>query len=135
MSSLVEEIHSPAIDNLIAASNYELNWVPQSEITYMKSSPMNAIHYAVRKHYRYVRFYKPRIILLFLGSCKECTPTLVSKFARIYSLPTHKYNNDDNNFRRYKRWLEYRNDLIQGFTNYKANYYMVAHIDFYHYYS
>ena len=35
------------------------------------------------------------IMLLSLGSSEECTPTLVSEFARIYSLPTHKYNNVD----------------------------------------
>jgi len=65
-------------------------------------------------------------MLLLLGSSKECTPTLVSEFARIYSLPTHKYMNDVNQFRRYKIWLYYRNILIKGFTKYEDSYYMVA---------
>ena len=74
--------------------------------------------------------------LVFLGSSEECTPTLVREFARIYSLSTHNYNNDDvNQFRRYKRWLEQRNKLVIGFTKYDNNYYMVTYKLFYHCYS
>jgi len=75
------------------------------------------------------------IMLLFLGNSEECTQTLVSEFARIYSLPTHKYNNVDNSFRRYSTWLYYRNYTINGFTKYNDNYSMVADELFYHYYS
>src|SRR6185312_11364426 len=42
----------------------------------------------------------------------------------MYSLPTHKYNNVGNNFRRYSSWLESRNKLIQGFTKSIDKYYM-----------
>src|SRR6185312_460699 len=66
---------------------------------------------------------------------EECTPTFVSEFARLYSLPTHKYNNDVNQFRRYSTWLNCRNKLIIGFTKCDDNYYMVAYRDVYHYYS
>src|SRR6185369_12162174 len=74
-------------------------------------------------------------MLLLLGSSEECTPTLVSEFARIYSLPTHQYKNNDSQYRRYKKWLEQRNQLILGFTKYDNNYYMVADKLFYHFYS
>ena len=74
-------------------------------------------------------------MLLLLGSSEECTPALVSEFARIYSLPTHKYNNVDNNFKRYSEWLQWRNSLIKGFTKYEDKFYMVADKLFYHCYS
>src|SRR5207244_3923693 len=70
-----------------------------------------------------------------LGSSEECTQTLVSEFARIYSLPTQKYNNDINQFRRYSTWLKERNRLIKGFTEHNNNCYMVAGRSFYYYYS
>src|SRR5205085_5327700 len=75
------------------------------------------------------------IMLLLLGNDEICTPTLVSEFARIYSLPTHKYYNGDNNFRRYTTWLKRHNELIKGFTKYDDNYYMVANKLFYPCYS
>ena len=59
----------------------------------------------------------------------------MSEFARIYSLPTHKHNNDVNQFERHSTWLSYRNKLIDGFTKYKDNYYMFADKRFYHCYS
>jgi len=59
----------------------------------------------------------------------------VSEFAGIYSLPTRRYNKDDNQFRRYFQWLRERNKLIKGFTKYDDNYYMVADKRFYHCYS
>src|SRR6185312_502683 len=89
-------------------------------------------HYAIRKHMPYGKVV---IMLLCLGNSGEYTQTLVSEFARIYSLPTHKYNNDVNQFRRYKIWLNRRNNLIDGFTKYDNNYYMVANELFYHCYS
>src|SRR5437868_7404816 len=94
----------------------------------------NHRHGAKSNHYA-IRNNEMTIMLLLLGSNETCTPTLVSEFARIYSLPTHKYNNDVNQFRRYKRWLEIRNRLIKGFTKYDDNYYMVADKRFYNYYS
>ena len=74
-------------------------------------------------------------MLLLLGSDETCTPTLVSEFARIYSLPTHKYKNDVSQYRRYSKWLKSRNILVKGFTKSNDNYYMVADKRFYHCYS
>src|SRR6185369_11806246 len=74
-------------------------------------------------------------MLLLLGSSEECTPTLVSEFARVYSLPTHKYKNNVSQFRRYNKWLKKRNSSIKGFTKYDDNYYMVADKRFYQCYS
>ena len=80
-------------------------------------------------------YYAVHDVLIFLGSSKECTPTLVSELARIYSLPTHKYNNNSDNFRRYSVWLKKRNKLIEGFTKCDNNYYIVANRKFYRWYS
>src|SRR6185312_406959 len=65
----------------------------------------------------------------------ECTPTFVSEFARIYSLPTHKSNNHSDNFRRYSKWLKKRNELIRGFSKCGDSYYMVVDESFYDCYS
>src|SRR3712207_2001407 len=115
------------VDDLIQSSlegYYKLEWIPYSEITDLKPSPIDAIHHAVRK--------KTTIMLFLLG---KDTPEFVSEFARIYSLPTHEYINSVSHFRRYSYWLSYRNDFIYGFTKYDDNNYMVARRDFYHFYS
>ena len=97
--SLASEVNNPAIDNLIKSSleskngNLRLKWIPCSDITDIEPTPINAIYYANRKHELKGTMH------LLLGSSEECTPALVSEFARIYSLPTHKYNNVDNNFK------------------------------------
>ena len=133
--SLASGVNNPAIDNLIESSleskneYLRLEWIPCSDITDIEPTPTNAIYYASRKHELKGTMH------LLLGSSEECTPALVSEFARIYSLPTHKYKNDDSQFRRYKKWLENRNKLIKGFTKYDDNYYMVADKRFYHCYS
>ena len=124
--------NNPAIDGLIQASlesdNKNLKWIPCSQITGIEPTQINNVYCAT---YNY-----NEIILLLLGSSEECTPTLVSEFARIYSLPTHKDNKDDvNQFRRYSVWLKERNNLINGFTQYDGNYYMVANKHFYRCYS
>ena len=54
---------------------------------------------------------------------------------RSWSLPTHKYNNDVSQYRRYTIWLNCRNGLINGFTKYDDKYYIVADKLFYHCYS
>src|SRR6185312_16325988 len=135
--SLTSEVNNSAIDKLIQASlksEYKLKWILCSEITDITSSPMHNVYYAIRK-------YKPyycdddKIMLLSLESNEECTPTVVSEFARIYSLPTHEYGNDISQYRRYSTWLERRNKLIKGFTKYDDKYYMVAYERFYHCYS
>ena len=131
--SLASEVNNPAIDNLVESSleskkyDLRLKWIPCSDITDIEPTPTNAIYYASRKH--------TETMLLLLGSSEECTPALVSEFARIYSLPTHNYNNVDNNFKRYSKWLEERNKLIKGFTKYEDKFYMVADKHFYHCYS
>ena len=144
--SLVQRVNNPAIDNLVQSSlgseyGLRLEWIPYEEITCIKPTQVDNIHYA--------RHYNDKIMLLCLGNNEECTPTLVSEFARIYSLPTHKYN-DANQFRRYSVWLSSRNNMIEGFTKSndkyrnklikmftksKANYYMVADRKFYDCYS
>src|SRR6185369_11197344 len=111
--------NNPTIDNLVQSSleseanDLRLKWIPYSEITNME----------------------PTIMLLLLGSDETCTPTLVSEFARIYSLPTHKYSNDVSQFRRYSTWLKNPNYLIKGFTKYEDNFYMVVDKRFYYCYS
>src|SRR6185312_165055 len=126
---VVKDIHNPAIENLIQSSleSRSVVWIPCSEITDIKPTPIDAIHYAIRKK-------TLEIMLLCLGNDEICTPTLVSEFARIYSLPTHKYNNDVRHFRRYAKLLRERNKLIKGFTEYDNNYYMVADKRFYNCY-
>ena len=100
--SLVPGVKNPAIDNLVQSSleserGLRLKWIPCSEITNLESTPTDAIYCARHKGtYGY-----GLITLVFLGNSEECTPTFVSEFARIYSLPTYKYNNDVNQFRRY----------------------------------
>ena len=126
-----------AIDRLIKASlatEYnKLEWISYSEITDIKPSQIGNIHYAVRKRMSDDGTIREEIIILILvGSNETCTTTLVSEFARIYSLPTFKYNVYSSQFRRYNRWLFNRNELIIGFTEYDNNYYMVACKLFYH---
>ena len=137
MSLAVSDIHNPEIDSLVQSS-FDDGWIPCSEITGIRPSQVDdAVYYAIRKYEIYSgKMSEMMIMLLLLGSSEECTPTLVSEFARIYSLPKHKYNNDDvNYFRGYSTRLEYRNKLIKGFTKYDNKYYMVADRLFYHCYS
>ena len=132
-------VNNPAIDGLVQSSlesktkDLRLEWIPCEDITNVKPTQIDNVYYAIRKQTNRV---DTTIMLLCLGNSKECTPALVSEFARIYSIPTHKRdNNDINQFRRYKKWLECRNKLIYGFTKYDDNYYMVASRRFYHCYS
>ena len=86
-------VNNLAIDDLIqsSSSDHKLRWIPASQITDIKFSQIDTIHYATYKKFIYIEF-----ILLLVGSDETCTPTFVSGFARTYSLPTHKYNNDVN---------------------------------------
>src|SRR6185437_11603116 len=135
--SLVLETCTP-IDNLIQSSlspesKHKLEWIPCSQITNIKPTRIDNVYYAIRKQTEdNDQVKETTITLILLGSNEECTPTLVSEFARIYSLPTHKHKNNDNNFKRYSKWLYRRNEWIIGFTSYNNNYYMVADKDFYH---
>src|SRR6185312_15140185 len=127
--SLVPEVNNPAIDNLVQSSlgsenkHLRLEWIPCSQIIDVKPTQLDNVYYTVYD------------VLVFLGSSEDCTQTLVSEFARIYSLPIHKYNNDVSQYRRYSKWLVSRNSLIIGFTKYDNNYYMVVDRKFYHCYS
>ena len=93
--------NNPAIDDLVQSSLesdnkfLRLEWISYEEFTNIKPTPTDTIYYARRKHEQHE---VEETMLLLLGSSEECTPTLVSEFARIYSLPTYKYNNVDNNF-------------------------------------
>ena len=114
----------------------KLTWIPCSDIDDIKSSQIDNVHYAVRKQTLLGgTFKKVGIILLSLGNDETCTPTFVSEFARIYSLPTHEHVKDVSQFRRYSEWLASRNKLICGFTKHDDKYYMVADGKFYHCYS
>src|SRR6185312_5074299 len=105
MSLASEFVDNPTINNLVETSlesedkDLRLKWIPYEEITDVEPTQIDNVYYA--NYYGDFDYY---IILIFLGSDEECTPTLVSEFARIYSLPTHKYNNDNNNFRRHSTW-------------------------------
>src|SRR6185437_1019211 len=136
--SLVPGVNNPAIDNLVQSSlesenkRLRLEWIPCSEFTNIEPTQIDNVYYAIRKHMSDGKVTEMMVMLVVLGND---APTLVSEFASIYSLPTHKYNNNVNQFRRYKKWLEWRNELIKGFTKSNNNYYMVANELFYHYYS
>ena len=137
MSTASGTVNNPAIDNLVQSCYVnESEWIPWSEITDIESSQIDNIYYAIRKQTRNDgEVEKTMIMLLCLGTSEECTPTFVSEFARIYSLPTHKYIDDVSQFRRYAKWLSQRNKQIYGFTEYKDNYYMVVDELFHHCYS
>ena len=138
--SLVLETCTP-IDNLIQSSQesekegLKLEWIPFSQIIDIKPTRIDNVYYAIRKTGYNYQVEETPMMLVCLGNSEECTVTLVSEFARIYSLPTHKHKNIDNSFRRYSTWLEKRNKLIIGFTKYNDKYYMVAERRFYYCYS
>src|SRR5437764_12859856 len=119
--SLTSGVNNPAIDNLVQSSEIGKEWIPYEEITNIEPTQIDNVYYAISKQTWY-NDEKP-ITLILLGSSEECTPTLVSEFARLYSLPTHKYNSVDNNFRRYSVWLTMRNKFIEGFTEYSQDFY------------
>ena len=105
--------------------SYGLESIDFSRLTEIKPTQIDNVYYTID--------HDAEVILLLLGSSEECTTERVGEFARIYSLPTHKYNNDK--FRRYSEWLNCRNKHIMGFTKYEDNYYMVASLSFYDCYS
>ena len=111
MSLASGTVNNPAIDNLVQSSYvdkykyYTLEWIPQSQITDIEPTQIDNVYYAIRKQILNGNFYETTIMLLLLGSSEECTPTLVSEFARIYSLPILKYNNDVSQYRRYSNGL------------------------------
>ena len=118
----VKDMHNPAIDNLIQASleseerHLRLKWISYEEISDIEPTKFSDVYCATIRKDDTIS----GIMLLSLGSNEECTPTLVSAFAKRYSLPTHKYNNDVSQFRRYSVWLKERNKLIKDFTKYEA---------------
>ena len=126
---VVKQLASPYRMNMNIIKAQQIHY---SEITDIKSSQIDNIRYAI---YKQSCCNEVDVMLLSVGSIEECTPTYMSEFARIYSLPTHMYKNDDYQFRRYFYWLSFRNKLIKGFTEYDDNYYMVADRLFFHCYS
>src|SRR5437764_15476485 len=137
-----ETANNPTIDNLVQSSleiGYQflgLEWIPQSQITGTEPTQSDNVYYAIRKQTQNNGTVdETTIMLLLLGSNETCTPTLVSEFARIYSLPTHKYSNDVSQFRRYSKWLERCNKFIKGIAKYEDKDYMIADELFYYCYS
>ena len=124
--SLVPGFNNQALDDLIQSSlkrENKLKWIPYKELISIEPTRIDNVYYASRRESIDVS----DIMLILVGRSEECTSTLVSELDQIYSLPTHNYNNyDNNNFKRYKTWLRWRNRLIYGFTEYDDNYYMVA---------
>src|SRR6185312_5070006 len=110
---------------------HNVKWIPSSDITDIGSSLVGndqTIYYAVHVAHG-------DIMLLLLRNSDIRTPAFMNEFARIYSLPTNKYNAQSNDFRRYPIWLERRNKLIYGVTEREDNYYLVAHRLFYQCYA
>src|SRR5438132_3829 len=113
MSLASGTVNNTEIDDLVQSSlesEHELKWIPYEDITYIKPTQVDNV---------YNKYYtrddgESRIMLLCLGNSGECTQTLVSEFARIYSLPTRNYKSTVSQFRRYKRWLKNRNFRIRG---------------------
>jgi len=139
MSLASATVNNPVIDILVQSSlgsenkELRLKWIPHEEIADIEPTRIDNVYCAIRNGNGTA--YKTMITLVLLGNNEQCTQILVSEFARIYSLPTHKYNIVDNNFRRYSVWLKERNRRIKGFIKYDDNYYMVASRCFYQYYS
>src|SRR6185369_2241897 len=100
MSLASEVFNNPTIDSLIQSSleseneYLRLEWIPQSQITDIEPTEIDNVYYAIRKQTSIVKVEETTITLSLLGSSEKCIPTLVSEFARIYSLPTHKYDNE-----------------------------------------
>src|SRR5690349_4521135 len=92
MTTLASEaVNNSAIDELVQSSLESINgglrleWIPSEKITDVMSVQSDNVYYAIRK-YTSGEVKETTIMLLFLGNSKECAPTLVSEFARIYSL-------------------------------------------------
>src|SRR6185312_13146688 len=97
---LVPGVNNRAIDNLVQSSlesEYKyltLEWISYEEIAYIEPTQVDNVYNATRKYtLGNGEVVESMIMLLCLLNSGECTQTLVSEFARIYSLPTHKYNN------------------------------------------
>jgi hypothetical protein len=115
-----------AIDALIQSSlcSNVLEWVSNLELSNIE--PVE--NFTDQKFFYATHEVWNKLILILLGHKDECTPVFVNEFARIHSIPTHKYKNLPNNmeFRRYVTWLKRRNEMVWGFTKYNDNYYLVA---------
>ena len=81
MSLASEFVDNPTINNLVETSlesedkDLRLKWIPYEEITDAEPTKIDNVYYAIRK--------EKKLMLLRLGNTEECTPTLVSEFARI----------------------------------------------------
>ena len=80
MSLISRVVNNPAIDDLVQSSLesedkcLRLEWILYEEITDIEPTQIDNVYWA--SHYL-------QITLIFLGNSEECTPTLVSEFARI----------------------------------------------------
>jgi hypothetical protein len=126
-----------AIDDLIQDSkvneDYQchLKWIPKSEFSDIQSIYMPPIDQKVSSA---VHEVWGELILLLLN---DCTPAAVGEFAGLYLLPTYKYKKSPNGtqFKRHSIWLQRRNRMIEGFTEYDNKYYLVAKRQFLYCYS
>jgi hypothetical protein len=124
------------IDDLIQHSKDDvyisLGWITNSTVSNIES-----LQTIIGQKFSYARHEKDEAILLLLENNDKCTPAFVKEFARIYSLPTYKYDNKPIHieFRRYAKWHYFRNRMIKGFIEYNDNYYLVAERRFLHWYS
>src|SRR6185369_18095795 len=101
-------VRCPAIDQLIESSKtldngepaweyYHLVWMPYSEfkdIELVGNFYNQTIYYAKRKRtWDNISNNEVMVMLLLLGTNSECTQEAIHNFARVHSLPTHKYRN------------------------------------------
>ena len=87
MSLTLGVVNNQALDDLIQSSSeseHELKWVPHEEIVDIEPTQIDSVYY--------YDIHKQTVIML--GNSEECTQTLVSEFARIYSLSTCKDDKD-----------------------------------------
>ena len=124
--------------------DYHLRWISYSELTDIKSIEHSTgnqpTYYATYEQAKKRNYHDTRyklVEMLLLGTRDGCTYEFITEFARIHSLPTHKYNKPPNinQFRRYSKWLKRRNKLIKGFTSHNDKYYLVAKRHFHNFYS
>ena len=104
ISQLIES--SKTLDNGELVEH--LKWIPYSEFTNIESiehsTSNQPTYYATYERAKEQHDYLGRLLssssykveMLLLGTVDECTQEFITEFTRIYSLPTHKYDNPPN---------------------------------------